>query len=112
MHVIDGLSNDEAGELLVKDDLSDQNNGRYGGNFGAQAVTGRDEHARRVNLIEQDGHRKRRNRAANVNGLVGNTIDGAIEPSETKTGELSDGYSQRLLPSVGGDKVSRMPVLN
>ena len=41
-----------------------------------------------------------------------NTIDGALEPSETRTAELSDGTSQRVLPSVGGRKGSKMPVLH
>lgn len=41
-----------------------------------------------------------------------NTIDGALEPSETRTADLSDGTSQRVLPSVGGRKGTKMPILH
>ena len=40
MHVIDGVSNDDSREFVVNDDLSDERRRR---NFGAQAITGRED---------------------------------------------------------------------
>ena len=40
MHVIDGVSNDDSREFMVNDDLSDD---RRRLNFGAQAITGRED---------------------------------------------------------------------
>lgn len=86
MHVIDGISNEESREYIVNDDLSEDKK-IY--NFGVQqAITGREDQLHRVNLIDREEASRRRSRRMPIGN---NTIDGALEPSETN--ELSEGIS-------------------